>query len=700
MAKGIQEMQAPVQWFTPLTGVLLFLAACGAAPVTSASFQASGEASAAPLLRGSQWNLTGVSSAMFGDCPNFSQIGNGDFLAVVSREHGRFSRLGALIGWHYPSHGANRLRVAQVGVGTRGALSWADEHVLEGQEVAPDTGLVITRLKARDGRYAIVIEDAAWPGADDVAVRRVRVRNLGGRTLADHHVTLYTHFALSYTGLEDRLEYDAARAALVQRSRKESLALVVGTVGRPAGWQCGLPGVPVGPAEDAASDARDGVLNNSLRSGGKWPGVSGALQVALPDVLPGQEATADFFFAMAPAEDRALAALEAARARGFTQIRLSDEAKWRDWLGKATIPAMPGRDEAVFRRALIVMKQLLADSGAFMASPAVLSPAYKYTWLQDSTYAARALLEAGHSEAARQILTFLARVQKPDGDWYVTYNGDGTPFMLWEHGTEFMGGHFVAAAGEYVAATGDLAWARTQWPALARACAFMTRQIMPSGLLRECRDLWETYSDLSWTYTNGSFHGGLLAGADLARRLGNDVPAREWSAAADRIRSALLAHAVRDGAFVKGVQLRNLRPDTVIDANVLGLAYPFGVVAPGDPLAGRTLDAVESQLAVTGGGIKRWEGDLWYDAQGWPELSDWAAILRSRRGDRDKALAHHGLNTERAWTTGSLQLGEVFDGPRGRWSSAFPLGWAEAKYVLAALELYRPPARDRVQTRP
>ncbi|MBM3274992.1 MAG: glycoside hydrolase family 15 protein [Candidatus Sericytochromatia bacterium] len=559
---------------------------------------------------------------------------------------------------------------------------------------------MITRLKARDGRYAIAIEDVASPGADDVAVRRVRVRNLSSQALANHHVTFYMQFALTASGLGDRLEYDRVRAALVQRSQKESLALAVGTTSKPAGWQCGLPGVPFGPAEDAASDARDGVLNNSLQSGGKWPGVSGALQVALPEIPPGQEASADFFLAMAPAEDRALAALEAARARGYTQVRLADEVKWRDWLGKATVPTMPGRDEAVYRRALIVMKQLLAGTGAFIASPATLSPAYKYTWLQDSTFAARALLEVGHSEAARQILTFLARVQKPDGDWYVTYNGDGTPFMLWEHGTEFMGGHFVAAAGEYVAATGDLAWAGTQWPAVARACEFMTRQITSSGLLRECRDLWETYSDLSWTYTNGSYHGGLVAGADLARRLGKTDQAREWSAAAGRIRSALLAHAVRDGAFVKGVQLRSLRPDTVIDANVLGLAYPFGVVTPGDPLAGRTLDAIESRLAVPGGGIKRWEGDLWYDSQGWPELTDWAAILRSRRGERDKALAHHGLNTERAWTTGSLQLGEVFDGRNRRWSSAFPLGWAEAKYVLAALELYRPRAQDGIRVRP
>ncbi|MBM3274916.1 MAG: hypothetical protein FJZ00_07170, partial [Candidatus Sericytochromatia bacterium] len=124
MAQTTPDVRSSARTYVPLTGLLVFLAACGAAPVIPASFQASGEAAAAPLLRGTQWNLTGASSAMFGDCPNFSQIGNGDFLAVVSRDHGRFSRLGALIGWHYPTYGANRLRVAQVGVGTRGALSW------------------------------------------------------------------------------------------------------------------------------------------------------------------------------------------------------------------------------------------------------------------------------------------------------------------------------------------------------------------------------------------------------------------------------------------------------------------------------------------------------------------------------------------------------------------------------------------------
>ncbi|MBM3270390.1 MAG: hypothetical protein FJZ01_22370, partial [Candidatus Sericytochromatia bacterium] len=448
-------------------------------------------------------------------------------------------------------------------------------------------------------------------------------------------------------------------------------------------------GLRLGAREDAASDARDGALRNNSQAGGSWPGVSGALQVALPDLPPGQAAAADFFVAMGGAEERALSALQSARARGFAEHARADAARWRDWLGTAALPDMPARDGAVYRRALIVLRQLLADSGAFMASPAALSPAYKYTWLQDSTYVARALLAVGHADEARQILSFLARVQKPDGDWWVTYNGDGTPFKLWEHGTEFMGGHVVAAAGQYVAATGDLAWARQHWEPLARACEFMTRQIAPSGLLRECRDLWETYTDQSWTYTNASFHGGLAAGADLADRLGKPDLARAWRDGAARIRSALLEHALRDGAFTKGVRLRDLRADTVVDANVLGLFYPFGVLPPSDARAGRTVEAVETRLAVPGGGIKRWEGDLWYDAQGWPELTDWAAIVRARRGERAAALAHHALNTDRAWTTGSLQLGEVFDGRTRRWSSAFPLGWAEAKYVLASLELYR-----------
>ncbi|MBM3271390.1 MAG: hypothetical protein FJZ01_27455, partial [Candidatus Sericytochromatia bacterium] len=209
-----------------LAATLLLATACGAAPIVPAP--SADQAAAAPIVRGMQWNLTGVSSAMFGDCPNFSQIGNGDFMAVVSRDHGRFSRTGALIAWHYPSHGDNRLRVAQVGVGSPGSVQWADDLLLEGQRVLPDTALVETTLRDPAGRFAVVVEDVAWPGADDVAARRVTVRNRTARPLTGLHVVFHGHFALSLTGLGDRLRYDAAAGALLQHNAGAGLAVAVG----------------------------------------------------------------------------------------------------------------------------------------------------------------------------------------------------------------------------------------------------------------------------------------------------------------------------------------------------------------------------------------------------------------------------------------------------------------------------------------
>jgi glucoamylase len=278
----------------------------------------------------------------------------------------------------------------------------------------------------------------------------------------------------------------------------------------------------------------------------------------------------------------------------------------------------------------------------------------------------------------------MAKAQKSDGDWYVTYWGDGRPCLLWEQGSEMMGGHFLKAVEEYETQTNDRFFSQNYTGVLKKAADFLVNRISKTGLLKPNKDLWETYDDKSWTYTNATFIGGLNAAGKLL-----DTPA--YRQAADTIKTALLKYALTsNGYFGKGVNPNTLKADPICDASVLGLAWPYKVVEPQSPAMLKTLDTFFSVLGKNGSrGINRWNGDNWYGGEEWPELTDWQSLIENQAGRRDRALKLHQLNTDAALTTGSLQLGEVYDRARKRFTSAFPLGWPEAQYLITQDSLYK-----------
>ncbi|MEB3330543.1 MAG: glycoside hydrolase family 15 protein [Candidatus Sericytochromatia bacterium] len=661
-------------------GLALAVAACGTLrPPGATSRDGRGPQAA-------EWNNSGPGSALFGVCPNFSQVGNGRFLAVVSRDFGRLSRTGAVIAWHWPSYAENRLRVAAVGLHDGRGLRWADELRLVGQDVVPDTGLIRSRFLDDRTGVRLTLEDVAARDQDALA-RRVTVHNGGSRPLAGAHLMTAATYALTLSGAGDRLSWAEDQGALVVANPDAGVAAAVGASEEPDGFQCGLVGAALGPAVGGFRDAADGRLSGHASAAGAL-GTEGALSVPLPPLAPGASASVTLYHTMGRSSEGALAALAAARAQGFEALAGADASFWRRHLARAPVPS-DAREAAVFRRALIVLKQLQADTGALLAAASAISPAYHFVWIQDVAADVRALSACGYLEEARAAIDFLARVQKADGDWWVTHRADGRPFMLWEHGSEWMGGHWLSALGAYVDASQDWASVRRWWPTIELACRFMASQITPTGLIGVNMDLWETHKDQSWSYTNASFVGGLEAGARLADRIGRPAQARAWRSAAATIRQALRVQAVvaPEGYLGKGVRPGAQAPDRMIDASILGATWPFGAFAPRDPISLATTRRITERLLQPGGGVRRWETDAWYGGQGWCELTDWLALVADQQGDRALATRLHAANTARAHTTGSLQIGEVFDERTGRFTSAFPLGWPEAQYVVTSLAL-------------
>ncbi|MEB3198573.1 MAG: glycoside hydrolase family 15 protein [Candidatus Sericytochromatia bacterium] len=671
-------------WIRGLIGIGLaasLVSACGLSPLRPAQ--------ATPVDRlgmsASGLDMSGPGSWLFGVCPNFSQVSNGRVMSAVSREFGRLARPGALINMLWPSYAENRLRVATVGFHDGRSLRWADELRLVSQRVVPDTGRVISTFAEPKGRYRLVIEDLAVRDVDVIA-RRVTLENTGVEALNGGSFMALADFALTLTGRDDRLSWRPAEQALLVQNPEAGCATAMAGDDEPSGYQCGAAGLALGPAVAAGIDARDGRLSGH-RSAQGVAGTEGALSFDVPALAPGARHSQDLYLSVGAQPEAALAAIAHARRQGFTRLAEADAGFWRDHLARAPRSGGDAREEAVFRRALIVIKQLQADTGGILAAASTISPAYKYVWIQDLVVDVRALALCGYHVEARAALDFMARTQKADGDWWVTHRGDGKPFLAWEHGSEWMGGYWVSAVDAYVAASRDQAAIAAWWPQIERACRFMQAQITPSGLIGPNMDLWETFKDKSWTLTNASFVGGLEAAARMADRTGRSAQAGEWRRAAQGLREALRVQAVvaPEGYWGKGVRPGATRPDPIIDASVLGATWPYGVVSPQDPITRATMARIQQRLLQPGGGVRRWEGDDWYGAQGWCELTDWLALVAHQAGDTALAKRLHASNTDKAHTTGSLQLGEVFDERTGRFTSAFPLGWPEAQYVLTSL---------------
>ena len=125
-------------------------------------------------------------------------------------------------------------------------------------------------------------------------------------------------------------------------------------------------------------------------------------------------------------------------------------------------------------------------------SKGVYRPGYAWFFGRDSFWTSFALNSAGDFETSRAAIEFVARFQRDDGkmpheisqsaslvDWFHDYpygyaSADSTPL-------------FAIAVAEYAASSGDVAFAREQWPRLEKALAFMRSTLDEDGFPEESR---------------------------------------------------------------------------------------------------------------------------------------------------------------------------------------------------------------------
>jgi GH15 family glucan-1,4-alpha-glucosidase len=363
-------------------------------------------------------------------------------------------------------------------------------------------------------------------------------------------------------------------------------------------------------------------------------------------------------------------------------------------------------DRGLGARSVDVLLAGQDGSGAFLASPTF--PIYRFAWLRDGSFCARALDAVGRSDRAalfhrwveRTVIAHRVRAEAaiieltagrmpaPEdilparfvvdgrrevpgevlGEVWPNYQLDG--YGTWLHE---LASHERALTSEKRAAARDSGSA-----AFDRTAVALVADYLSAAWRSDCYDCWEEFGDGQHAGTYAAVAAGLAAAAEL---LGET----HYASVAQEVRSALGDTFVRDGRLRKGDK------DDRVDASLLWSALPFGLFTPDDPVMRATADAVRADLCGRTGGIYRYLGDSYYGGGEWILLTAWLGWYDAVTGNTD------GVRAARDWIrrTATMELDlpeQTIDGAQdpamveswvNRWGPvATPLLWSHAMYLI------------------
>ena len=343
----------------------------------------------------------------------------------------------------------------------------------------------------------------------------------------------------------------------------------------------------------------------------------------------------------------------------------------------------------LFQQSIDIILKYQTPNGAYPASPNY--PTYHYCWYRDGAFIAYAMDLAGEHGSARRFHEWAAKtvlinqeviervVERLDWDTkpgpqdvlHTRYRLDGSPgrddwpnFQLDGFGT------WLWSLGEHQRLAG-VSLSRDIHIAASLAAQYV------SHLWRvPCFDCWEEFPDKIHTYTLAALYGGLRATAELN--------AGDYNATTRDIRAYVLDRCKKSGRFVK------YSGSTSVDASLLGLAVPYGIVAVDDSVMRATVKKIDTELRK-GGGVHRYARDTYYGGGEWVLLTAWLGWYYKLAGELDKAIEALVWVESQADESGhlpeqvpvNLNDRSYYEPWRQRWGDiASPLLWSHAKHVI------------------
>jgi GH15 family glucan-1,4-alpha-glucosidase len=204
-----------------------------------------------------------------------------------------------------------------------------------------------------------------------------------------------------------------------------------------------------------------------------------------------------------------------------------------------------------------------------------------------------------------------------------------------------------------------------------------------------CYDWWEE----NVGERHGSTLGAQFGGLDAIR--GSGVLDERRKAVAESAAAGIRELVLTQGVSGTPPHLTKWLGGEAVDASLASSIVPFGLLSPDDPVARATIAEISRRLDV-GGGVHRYEADVFYGGGQWLLLScllGWNELAEARRDD---ALAH--LRWVAAQLTPEGEFPEQVAGHllhpahRERWIDqwgpvATPLLWSHGMYLILADEL-------------
>ncbi|OHE60638.1 MAG: hypothetical protein A2Y36_06490 [Treponema sp. GWA1_62_8] len=358
--------------------------------------------------------------------------------------------------------------------------------------------------------------------------------------------------------------------------------------------------------------------------------------------------------------------------------------------------SLPGAAEI---RSADIIERHQDASGAYIASPNF--PTYASCWLRDGSFTAYAMIRAGRPAGALRFLEWTARAilrhagrldalrenlssGKGVGSSYLPtrYALDGTAveddwpnFQVDGYGT------WLWCLDEYLSATGDAALLERLRPAVG-----LTLEYLQLVWDQPNWDCWEERGDLRHPATYACVFGGA---ARMASRLAGTGEGEAWASIASAVKARLDSLLLPEGRFPKSEGFPS------VDASLIWIALPFGVLAPDDPRMASTVAEIERRCLVSGG-VKRYPEDTYYGGGRWIILSAWLGwwyVSVGRISEAERLLEWIELTADGEGGMPEQTTDLAVDGTyvkewTERWGPvAKPLLWSHAMHIVLCREI-------------
>jgi GH15 family glucan-1,4-alpha-glucosidase len=379
---------------------------------------------------------------------------------------------------------------------------------------------------------------------------------------------------------------------------------------------------------------------------------------------------------------------------------------WKRWVGKLTVDAAD-RTETV--RSAITLKALIYDrTGAMIAAPSCSLPEtaggarnwdYRYSWIRDSTFAARSLGDVGCDQEADAFRRFIERSAAGNAeDLQIMYGAGG------ERRQDEIELELEGYRGAKPVRIGNQAVKQLQLDVLGQlieqSWRWYERGHEPDD------DYWRFIVDIAdaaakrwsekdrgiWEWRVGPRHFthskvlcwvALQRALDLAKACMRKAPERRWRAARDEIREAIERRGYdrKRGVFVQVFGEKQL------DAALLRLPM-VGFLDYDDERMVRTTDAIRDELDADGLIYRHRSDDGMKDAEGaFLPASFWLAEVLAGQGRIDEA--HEVFDRAVATANGLGLFAEEYDPKHQEMLGNFPQALTHLSHIEAALALQR-----------